>query len=103
MGSNGKGEGTRASARFTGRSSSQSIGFGSIFNTGSGNVSLAQTMGNPPRSTPGRKNFAESPVGKIGMIVASQLLVLLITKIIFGEVDRTAGVQVWEVPGFRSL
>jgi hypothetical protein len=84
MGSNGKGEGTRASARFTGRSSSQSIGFGSIFNTGSGNVSLAQTMGNPPRSTPGRKNFAESPVGKIGMIVASQLLVLLITKIIFG-------------------
>jgi hypothetical protein len=71
-------------ARFTGRSSSQSIGFGSIFNTGSGNVSLAQTMGSRPRSTPGRKNFAEGPVGKIGMMVASQLLVLLIMRTIFG-------------------
>lgn len=70
--------------RFTGRSSSQSIGFGSIFNTGSGNVSLAQTMGSRPRSTPGRQNFVESPVGKIGMMVPGQLLVLLITRIIFG-------------------
>jgi hypothetical protein len=72
-------------ARFTGRSSSQSIGFGSIFNTGSGNVSLAQTMGSRPRSTPpGRKNFTEGPIGKISMMVAGQLLVLLITRIIFG-------------------
>jgi hypothetical protein len=70
-------------ARFTGRSSYQSIGFGSILNTGSGNVSLAQTMSNRPHST-GRKNFAESPVGKIVILVAGQLLVLLITRIIIG-------------------
>ena len=71
-------------ARFTGTSSYQSIGFGSILNTGSGNVSLAQTMGSRLRSTTGRKNFAESPVGKITILVVGQLLVLFITRTIFG-------------------
>ena len=71
-------------ARFTGTSSYQSIGFGSILNTGSGNVSLAQTMGSRPRSTTVRQNFAESPVGKITILVVGQLLVMFIAKIIFG-------------------
>lgn len=73
-------------ARFTGRFSyqSQSIAFGSILNTGSGTVRLPQTMSSRrPRST-GRTNFAESPVGKITILVVGQLLVLLITRIIFG-------------------
>jgi hypothetical protein len=73
-------------ARFTGRSSyqSQSIAFGSILNIGSGTVSLPQTMSSRRLHSTGRTNFAESPVGKIAILVIGQLLVLLISKIIFG-------------------
>jgi len=70
-------------ARFTGRSSSQSIGFGSIH--AGGDVSLAQTMGSDLYSKPELpdwgKSFAHSPLWKIIVPVAVQALVLLVTKI----------------------